>query len=1293
MNGVIDGRGMDRIGMKIAIIITSIVLLALLSSQVVAHCYCSQYQGQMCRNTNCCDAQRECCYAGHVMECNIIDPPPEEVALCEIEITEDHCCPESFEYDKTFRCCMPSAQAVRLVEMYVPTPINLQDSNPPERADPDGCYEGCALVGYCEQKIKETGQKCSWGEGHCRTVDRCSNEILPTDPRYECEGGLLCSQSVNSENDFDSACCTEDEVWTGRDCIPKPLEGNVNEEMITPWIAAWTRTGGNPTGGGILRQTGGGPIFIYTGAGGHIPNITESAGKFQHCPNDDQFCIDLRYTPDFTRERCKSSNGLCYECEAAWPYRIPPSPIWFEARNFGNLYAPAEPFFVCNGPFDGVDGRVKQYRGFTVPAWIECWTGDCNCGRDMDGQQHSANGPTGDEPDAVSSCGSTCATDDPECGSLQSTSCLRGDTGTPEHSCNEKPRGYGFTFNPSPGQAMVDGVPVDPTVVNAQDFVPEACGRIQRKEVVRLIKYTSTYPGDTPENWFDYYITEISESGGSSTATYSDVERPDSENILPDPADPHTVLNDNVLEHTLRQDTRYLAVDVDFTIHHEVWRKPTVKQCTWIGCSRIEEDVVSYHEEVWREEGCAKTWVLHSERDSAPGDEPPCCCTDDNSAPFRGSCTCPYTTIDCNGDDVPETVLRESTKHDCKCQYFCWGCWHFNGESDWYPVSDPGETNTVFEHITDESRVSSRTYGGHLLIENPINRPDSEIQITVDARIHYNISDAPAWGMSHFTIKSVDDETGTLDIFSAVRMEIENVILLEMNAKQFPTLHDMSALQSTLPRDFIVIQDEPERMVHLAQYALPENLLNLSRECRYMDLTNTPPTLEEKEAADPLWIRWTRNPAKKFYHDHDIYTAHATKYTWEYPLFLVDRADPSCLEFIYEKTYNVGLFRTFHEDEPRYYDFTSVYRKPENIEAGIEDTNYDGKLLGNVKEVKLKKEKPVYNVYGRHAIACDHPHYDGVSYTGVPPDMCSDIARLVNNGGTWDCEYKTQYEWEYPILNDTCEGIDTWRVSDIIPCEGIPSKYKSHCVDDMFKALWLDVFQFRYRWNAGQCEIQYIKTCQPKDITPNSYTIIYEPESTLDKGDWDEMEMTVFNNIRTISFDPVGDDDPCTQHYYTLNAGGVQVQTEKIKPQEPYIEGQMQAGTALMDVEVKMKDICTQSDLAVGNPRLVPGVYIDFKYPYTQHTGWYTVGQTITVDVNSGIDLHTEMMIHDDSGFIQSRPVTHVVRVPVEANSWNYLCDNLWILLIAYAVVMAYRFYSGRAADIKDAWDEYKGRK
>ena len=65
------------------------------------------------------------------------------------------------------------------------------------------------------------------------------------------------------------------------------------------------------------------------------------------------------------------------------------------------------------------------------------------------------------------------------------------------------------------------------------------------------------------------------------------------------------------------------------------------------------------------------------------------------------------------------------------------------------------------------------------------------------------------------------------------------------------------------------------------------------------------------------------------------------------------------------------------------------------------------------------------------------------------------------------------------------------------------------------------------------------------------------------------------------------------------------------------------------------------------------------------------------------------------SNLAEARNPPTVSRIAATSNTptCNYLMNNVWILIIAYAAVVSYRFFSGRAIDFKEMWEEFQGKK
>ncbi len=1313
------------------------------------------------------------------------------------DVIGNHCCPEEYEYDISFNCCMPEDEAVRIVRMH-------DMSNIWRNAEGTGAPVD---TGYCEERYLETGKKCRYEEGPCRMVNRLGDRMDYDSLIKECDGDLQCKQNYANTYVWDTACCRQEQMWNGKNCVPLLTQA--------PWVATWTRTMPGVAG------DGGGPIWIYSGAGAMIPNMTEAAGWMDRgtlCRRDGRFRTELdngyplywlgcrAETSPASTDAAGNSHpemqrrGVCRYCDGAWPYQCNPSPIWFEARNFGNDYRAGWRQTTCNGDYDGIDASVypfDKYDSTTVdplfraPFKLECWGKDCNCGRDMDGNSIPRNSPwpavgsavkspldtVGDQADGNILDGGSWDPKDPQqpdcrlsgiifshayindgayrqedskvsCTDLQSTSCKRGrlDPKT-VHRCNYYVWGHGSflnatglitsntTVNPYKTGTFGPGEPWNG--VDAKEIVPEVCGRIQRKEVAYDInnvgdRYYPKYPGDAPESWFDYVIEQYDGNYAPLAPIVRLNVEPGRINILPKPASPWTVLRDNRIMVELDTATRYINVSLNYTVRNRIERQDFVKQCSWVGCSRIEEEVTTYDKTECQEQ-CDGSWSCTDTNNIVDG-PPPCCCTpQDRNDPAvkiggrrecvvdrrdpmaRGDCWACKTEImslcalgstggrfvsyayDSFGNLIGENrALKYREEHDCTCEYACWGCWHLNGETDYMPVTedDPAATTAynnqrkVREQINESARVEARPYGNHIRVENPITSGDSEAKVKVRGRIIYGypnvdmdtIPDAlekKNTFMSGFlTFQAVDDETGKIDMFSGVRISVPDIVTLDLFTRRFPLYHELSGLKSTLPHDYVNVT------------AGQRKLLRLSDICYYRQNPSTQ-AYEYRASASPFYLRWLFNSAKQYTAYYDIFQGHGTHYNLEGPVWLADLGNTRCKNFLDERSANIPLYRTYHENEPLAYDFESVFVIPVDIEAGLRFEAYNPSSLANVKSIAYKKS--VEKVYARYAPSCSLPPESGYSLTGAGdcPDMCSDIAEP--KGGGCDCEYREPYRKRYPISEDVCKMAADWRMSELFRCEGAPGKYKSFCADGKYYAYWEDQYQFRYRWNAGtdSCEIDMLKECEPKEFPPESYTIIFQNPKTLTFKEWNTAIAKVYSNLRNVEYKAFGDQDPCASQTYTHTSGGLDVSIEKPKPVYYELTGGDPVPETAYTMTVTAKSPCGGGVPSSGKR----SIYVEFQYPYAYATGWYAEGDTITVIPKKGTSIVAVSTSLEDGGFTKS--IKYITKKEVEYATpmCDYLMDNVWLLIVIWVMVMSYRFFGERMSDFKEWFDEYKGKK
>ncbi len=104
-------------------------------------------------------------------------------------------------------------------------------------------------------------------------------------------------------------------------------------------------------------------------------------------------------------------------------------------------------------------------------------------------------------------------------------------------------------------------------------------------------------------------------------------------------------------------------------------------------------------------------------------------------------------------------------------------------------------------------------------------------------------------------------------------------------------------------------------------------------------------------------------------------------------------------------------------------------------------------------------------------------------------------------------------------------------------------------------------------------------------------------------------------------------------------------------------------------------------------------VYIDFKPPFKDKSGWYPAGAVIQLNKTHQVTVVATLEADGDSGFIDSLQYIWVYNMG-SFDTCDYCMATLpWILILGIPIVMSYRYFSGRAIDFQDAWDEMMGKK
>ena len=1301
------------------------------------------------------------------------------------EARPSYCCPVGFDYDLTARCCLPHNVAIPIVEKYERVRARMSFTNWIPGLGPfmtllTRIFPNYGEFGYCDfRSLIDPGNPCQRGEGACRLKDTSGNLLLPDDDAYECIQGdnpTLCTKSVHSLSDLETGCCFPGEEWNGKACVA------LSDLERTPWYLTWTRTGNNTIPDEykefIKAQTGGGPIIIYSAGGATIPNGSEAAGWGVNCSTGDAGCEDGRYqagykrllgnvlhspvmqagTMDFTKWpalKCSSeanklmgqyfqgSSEYCFYCEGAWPYKVPPSPVWFEARNFGNNYNWENYTYACNGPYTGFDATIIPFQAYgpvldQYPD-LDCVGGkNCNCGRSMRGNGEPVYGPIDDRNPLLTDDGQSCPADgktisieNRRCNNtFPTSSCIRSERGVQMdddtyqrtlHMCDQRPRGHGDFYYGSPMGYLPNGTAVSPIGPSwdATDITPPICGQIQRKDVINTAdQYYPRYSGDTPDSWFDYVIREYDKDRNLLRVTdYSEIEKGLRSNVEPSPPKPWTILNDNMLSHWLLDATRYFNISMNYTAHNEIHRDLYAQQCTWIGCSRLEEDVIGHYYKYIPDgilvscDGGVPTVAGNTDPgflEFESGTTPPCDCQEHCFVDASGQCVSeedsPEYTWTCGG----VTGRYKRYKNGCGCDFHCWGCWHLNGMTTTYPVTDMND-NVVYENISETSTVSALTYGKHLRTEdNLLTNNNPEIHMKLNGSIAYGYSsdtNAEAYASGYMTMKVYANimtygSSRPLDTFGGFEMQVGGPgtaiparVLERFSPRHYPALHDTTALESTLPLDYL-------RLIapynDVSDPRLPF-LLNLSTRVYEPGMIwgyNLVPS------QSPLYLRWLRNPAKKFLYYSDMFTGYGTRYSWAMPIVLVDADKSMNLNYFHNPSDLDDAYRNYYEDEPRFYDYLSVSSIPVNIEQSIEKSNYLPQAIGNVEETRYSKWIDGINV--RYAPDCKNQlavsqtitmqcNGDDISNC---PDMCSDTAEVYCNSGTCDCKYLHGYEDILPINSETaCKDLQGTVLMQPMNCEGSPSKYKSYCADGMYWAYWKDVFSFKYQADgSGKCALTYLKTCAPRPVEPDTYTLFID-SSTLLKEDWDNTLLTMYSNLRGLTFNPFGTKSPCDEPIHVIDTPGLTSVMYKVHPKRLQLTGESVGEGESTVVRVEAIDLCTNSPVSDPNFGKDPytgqkKIYVKFEYPYADYSDWFQNGDTVDITVTSN-DIVAQMQLYD-----WADPTwTSIVPVKRKTPMCDYLMNNIWFVFVAYAALMAYRFFSGRVTDFQDMWDEFQGKK
>ena len=110
-----------------------------------------------------------------------------------------------------------------------------------------------------------------------------------------------------------------------------------------------------------------------------------------------------------------------------------------------------------------------------------------------------------------------------------------------------------------------------------------------------------------------------------------------------------------------------------------------------------------------------------------------------------------------------------------------------------------------------------------------------------------------------------------------------------------------------------------------------------------------------------------------------------------------------------------------------------------------------------------------------------------------------------------------------------------------------------------------------------------------------------------------------------------------------------------------------------------------------GTPtNIVTPVFIKFLAPYAESTGWYPAGSTITLTLFGGEGITANLQALADSGFTKTRQYNSFTPPTYSTTTIDYMFENMWVLVIAFLLVMSFQFFEG--LDPLEFWKKYQGK-
>jgi hypothetical protein len=823
----------------------------------------------------------------------------------------DFCCTYSYEWDQTRSCCMrcgvPSAKL--------------------------GDYD------YCEKKISDNNYgfdcRCDRGEGGCFTVANA------------CKDPLVCKPNIyfftRQGNNRYSACCYQNEYFDGRTCI------GPNSEVSQPGTVIYTRTGGDSA---EVYEIGGGPIWFHFAGGGNLPNANESGGNYsavEYCKkvicNDDVGCSqakcgswDLSWgsSPFFDNSASWDTSNFWNNdiCAKSWTYMRDQGGIWDEQMNLGNTLIPIEG-----------DGGVHEQlaEDYGEGYWDDCPLHATYC---------YFNFPF--------SGGYWC--DDP--------------LGCNCHTNYKTLAGPGpWTFANSGDGTQNSNIPCDSFLANdgTNPSPPDTCGKLCRKMVQK-----DFYQSVPVEAWFNYTIFENKTSQPGWVATKSGGMDAGA-NVFPLET-PWNFLHvgDSVLQHSLDDGTNKFKIELNYTATHSLVRMPLTQSCIWNGCEASQIAV-------WQTAYYVYNYDDGSTRTQYSWDD----CPNSPCGPCTYYPSYPTTSLNNQSGVVNGTVTAHALGQAC---LRCWGAWSHQPCN--YPVSKENSSTPIgqkyygsdnknhaaLEEINDTSTVKARPYGNHLETSRPLGNGGSHATINVNGFLDYKW-EGGAVDFRDFRINGLlkikglgmyepNSPTDRKDMIGGFELFIPNYGSIRFTAKDYPVIHELFVLDSTLIRQRIPISDTARKMLHLPVCNPPEDSKPPCRgtssnlclsvpsgrfcsdyydpvSCKQCDIGLGPNckisenSFDECECIHDTYYYYVQNPSKKYYYylqgtvtdetQRAFYAGIGEIYSWDTVVYCDGEDDNLFLDD--PSITSLGILRSYHEDEPNYWDLAGFYVQKNDIEA------------------------------------------------------------------------------------------------------------------------------------------------------------------------------------------------------------------------------------------------------------------------------------------------------------------------------------------------------------------------